>query len=257
MFDEQLNVWEKCVIMILKCTLSLLGQEVGVKRIWGVIRFGSVGTFVVGIIGVIQGCTAKEGAVLAALLVLLGFCTGPLDEQATPSPVSIVIDTFKDGLNSSGGCPSAGGGGASTDINNVIFGSRDTTNSPATGTGTRITILNDNVLKFELTGTCSGGIVTTYPKTGLGTPADVSGSKRILLPIKFLSGTVDITIELNDGTTSHDEMQSVSTLSNVIFQLSDYDSNGVDLTNLRQIIFTVAGTGPLEVRFGRPFGFAP
>jgi hypothetical protein len=57
-----------------------------------VIRYSSIGVFCVGIFSVIQACTAKEGALLAALLVLLNFCTGAQIEEATetPNPIQTV-----------------------------------------------------------------------------------------------------------------------------------------------------------------------
>jgi len=49
-----------------------------VRKIFRSIRYSSVGIFFAGIISVIQGCSIeREGALFAALLFLLNFCTGP------------------------------------------------------------------------------------------------------------------------------------------------------------------------------------
>jgi hypothetical protein len=75
--------------------LVFWAKEVGLKRIFRFLKFSSLGVFLTGIVAVLQGCTAKEGALLAALLVLLGLCSGPqqaVDESAPPPPPIIMFN---------------------------------------------------------------------------------------------------------------------------------------------------------------------
>lgn len=59
------------------------------------IRYSAIGVFFTGIIGVIQGCSVeREGALFAALLFLLSFCSGPADTGSTPVSTTFTVDPF-------------------------------------------------------------------------------------------------------------------------------------------------------------------
>jgi hypothetical protein len=80
---------------------KLAVKEAGLKKILRSLRVSSVGVFFTGIIGVIQGCSIeREGAFFAALLFLLNFCSGPIEdmsEDATgPQPI-IMYDSGRVG----------------------------------------------------------------------------------------------------------------------------------------------------------------
>lgn len=55
------------------------------RQVYRFIRYSSVGMFFAGIGTVLAGCTEREGALFGALLLLLGFCTGPGDTPDAPS----------------------------------------------------------------------------------------------------------------------------------------------------------------------------
>jgi hypothetical protein len=73
---------------------KLAVKEAGLKKFLRSLRVSSVGVFFAGIIGVIQGCSIeREGALFAALLFLLNFCSGPIEDMSgdTTGPQPIII----------------------------------------------------------------------------------------------------------------------------------------------------------------------
>ncbi len=81
------------------------------KRVLQLIRHSAVGVFFAGVIGVLQGCSEREGALFASLLLLLNFCTDPADTVSTPAPTAFTVDPFTTASTLVSNCNSFGADG--------------------------------------------------------------------------------------------------------------------------------------------------
>jgi hypothetical protein len=163
---------------------------------------------------------------------------------------AIVVDPFQHG---GGGTTAFCGGGSSSGPSSlVLFGSRLESVTTTSGIGTVDVSLFNNY-SFALTGDCAGEHLLRYPSAGFAaTPVDLTSLSNFTIKVLSISGTANITLELHDGTNFHEIILNVGATGDFVYLLSDYDSNGVDLSQVSRVIFAVDATGPFSIEIAGP-----
>jgi len=89
--------------------IFILVKEFKIRGVWKAVRYSGIGVFFSGIISVIQGCSFKEGGLAAMLLILLQFCSAPLDNGTDTGPPPVIV-MFSAGQPGSGDLRTLGSG---------------------------------------------------------------------------------------------------------------------------------------------------
>jgi len=122
-------------------------------------RYGFIGVFLAGIVSVLAGCTAREGALGLVLLLLLQFCTGPMSEEtaSTGANAAALIVMFSAGVHDG---QLDTGGGARLDADALCAAAATSAGIPGASVHALISIDIDDEIQDMTT---AGGPITNVP----------------------------------------------------------------------------------------------
>jgi len=170
------------------------------KSLFRVVRYSGVGVFFAGILSVLAGCTEREGILGLLLLILLQFCSGPMEmeETGTGPLAGMQFTDFTSATPDIIGpitCTSpGGGGGGGTPIVTAFIPNLDERglgfSGNVTGGPGSITIAVDNgKLTISTTDTCNTtSIYINFSDSSDTNSVDFSAFSQVHLRVASITG---------------------------------------------------------------------